>query len=246
MPQGKKILICLTNTCEFRERRDLTGLNLAAEDAQKTGFDIKEVAYLYEMLSKKHNLELIFASPRGGECFIDPQTCTHSKNDEYVKKFLQDHQALQQIKNTQKLRDLKQENFMCAVFPGGPGVLFDLPNESEINQVVQDIWTRKHGTIAAIGHGIAALLNVKTEKGELWLKNKRVTCQTVEEEKELKLERTLPFMVENKLREIGAKIEKSSVFQPNVVEDERLITAQNNYSTKEWVERIAHHCGTPN
>jgi putative intracellular protease/amidase len=165
-----------------------------------------------------------------------------SRNDEVVAKFMKDHEAMQKIKSTKKIRDVENQRFMGAIFPGGAGVLFDLPNEPTVNEIVQTIYPRREGFIAAIGHGLAALLNVKTDKGELWLRGKRVTCQTLEEERELKLERALPFMIEEKLKQIGAKFEKANKFQPHVVEDERLITAQNNYSVKEWVQAIERHC----
>lgn len=231
------VLVVLTNT------RDLPAHGGREEGVEtRTGFDVKEVAYLYECLTKEQRIELTFATPRGGEAHIDPNSMETSRNDEVVAKFMKDQEAMQKIKNTKKLRDVQNQKFIGAVFPGGAGVLIDLPNEPVINEIVKQIYPRHEGFIAAIGHGLAALLNVKTEKGDLWLRGKRVTCQTLEEEKELRLERTLPFMIEEKLKQIGAKFEKASKFQPHVVEDERLITAQNNYSVKEWVTAIKRHC----
>jgi putative intracellular protease/amidase len=231
------VLVVLTNTRELPTTgRDTEDINT------RTGFDIKEVAYLYECLTKEHKIELIFASPKGGEAYIDPCSMDTSRNDEIVAKFMKDQDAMQKIKNTKKLRDVRSQKFLGAVFPGGAGVLIDLPNEAMVNDIVQEIYPRHEGFVAAIGHGLAALLNVKSEKGDLWLRGKRVTCQTLEEEKELKLERALPFMIEDKLKQIGAKFEKANKFQPHVVEDERLITAQNNYSVKEWVAAIKRHC----
>lgn len=230
------ILVVLTNT------RELSYSHERPETTNRTGFDIKEVAYLYECLSKHQKCEITFATPRGGEAPMDPLSWEASKNDETVAKFMKCHEAMNDLKNTKRLSDIQDEEFIGAVFPGGAGVLFDLPNEKLINEIVRDIYPRRSGFIAAIGHGIGALVNVKDEKGEYWLRGKRVTCQTVEEEKELKLERSLPFMLEEKLKQIGAKVEKASKFNPKVVEDERLITAQNNYSTKEWVETISRHC----
>lgn len=237
MTTHNQVLVVLTNTSEMTTRREDV-----QETETRTGFDIKEVAYLYECLYKQHRIELVFATPKGGEASIDPNSMEASRNDDVVYKFMKDHEAMQKIKNTRKLRDVENTKFIGACFPGGAGVLFDLPNESTINEIVNEIYPRREGFIAAIGHGIAALLNVKTEKGDLWLKGKRVTCQTLEEEKELKLERALPFMIEEKLKQIGVKFEKASKFHPHVVEDERLITAQNNYSTKEWVEAISRRC----
>lgn len=241
-PHHNTILVVLTNTREIPQHRGGSEERDVDPSMNRTGFDIKEVAYLYECLYKSHKCQLVFATPKGGEAPIDPLTMEASRNDETVAKFMKDHEAMNYIKNTKRLRDLENQKFLGVVFPGGAGVLFDLPNEHSINEIVREVYPRRDSFIAAIGHGLAALLNVKTDKGELWLRGKRVTCQTLEEEKELKLERALPFMIEEKLKQIGAKIEKASKFQPNVVEDERLITAQNNYSVKQWVESISRHC----
>jgi putative intracellular protease/amidase len=232
-----QVLVVLTNTREFPRRNEeyesMTGSN-------RTGFDIKEVAHLYECLSK-HNIQLIFATPRGGEAHIDPCSLEASKNDDTVSKFLKDSEAMRKIKSTKKLEECRRSQFMGAIFPGGAGVLFDLPNEHIISEIVEEIYPRKQSFIAAIGHGLAALVNVKDKEGEYWLEGKRVTCQTVEEEKDMKLERQLPFMLEEKLKQIGAKVEKASKFSPKVVEDDRLITAQNNRSVKEWIETISRY-----
>lgn len=236
------ILVVLTNTREIPQHRGGQEERDVDPSSNRTGFDIKEVAYLYECLTKSSKCQLVFATPKGGEAPIDPHSMESSRNDEVVAKFIKDHEAMQNIKNTKKLRDLENQKFLGVVFPGGAGVLFDLPNEHSINEIIRAIYPRHDSFVAAIGHGLAALLNVKTEKGELWLRGKRVTCQTLEEEKELKLERVLPFMLEEKLKQIGAKIEKASKFQPNVIEDERLITAQNSYSVKKWTEAIGRHC----
>ena len=241
MTQHNSILVVLTNTRELPQQHGREAPSSEEGGLTRTGFDIKEVAYLYECLYKKHNCHLVFVTPKGGEAPIDPLTMEASRNDEIVARFLKDNEAIQCIKNTKRIRDVEEQTFMGVVFPGGAGVLVDLPNESSVNEIVREIYPRRSSFVAAIGHGLAALLNVKTEKGDLWLRGKRVTCQTLEEEKELKLERNLPFMIEEKLKQIGAKVEKATKFQPHVVEDERLITAQNNYSVKEWVEAISRH-----
>lgn len=60
---------------------------------------------------------------------------------------------------------------------------------------------------------------------------------TNDEEKELKEE--LPFFVEEKMEQLGAKVETESPFKPNVVvEERRLITAQNPQSAKKFAEKI--------
>lgn len=243
-----QVLVVLTNTREFPDCD-------SKEEAHRTGCDIKEVAYLYECLtSSEHQqgnpatgpCQVVFASPRGGECHFDPDSLKASEHDEPVRRFLKDHKAMQLIKNTRRIDDVRAQDFCGVAFPGGPGTLFDLPHSDKISQAVQQIWEENHGFVAAIGHGICALLNARAKRtNEPILKGRKVTCNTVEEEREMQLDKALPFMVEERLKQIGARFEKSNKFDVNVVVDERIITGQNCNSTKEWVTRIrqqmAHH-----
>ncbi|EPZ36960.1 hypothetical protein ROZALSC1DRAFT_27962 [Rozella allomycis CSF55] len=49
----------------------------------------------------------------------------------------------------------------------------------------------------------------------------------------------LPFTVQDKLQEMGAKVETQQAFQPNVlVTEERLITAQNSQSSMRFAQII--------
>jgi len=248
MSSPKTVLVVLTSTSEFPEHvsLDATKLGISQADSRRTGFDVKEVAYLYEMLEVQGDYDLEFASPRGGHCTIDPISMKYSESDEIVRKFLKCSEAIEEIRNTKRLSDIDPADYHCVVFPGGPGTLFDLPNNPKINDIVQHVY-QKPGCIATIGHGISALLNVKTPKGsDLWLKGKRVTCGTVEEEKEMQLDKALPFMLEQKLKEIGARFEKAEKFASKVVVDERLITGQNRDSSQEWVQKIASQCHVRN
>lgn len=269
------ILVILTSTSEFPEhaspRNNPVQLGINQADSRRTGFNIKEVAYLYDAFSssstgkgphppphhqphqpegrggRESNVaidfhgktDLTFASPRGGHCHIDPVSMKQNEYDDIVKRFLSDHRAMEYIKNTERLESVNPERYDAVIFPGGSGVLFDLPNNRKVSDIVTSIWEKNEGCVATIGHGLAALINVKTSKNnEYWLKGKRVTCNTVEEEKDLQLDKALPFMLEHKLKEIGARFEKANKFEPKVVTDERLITAQNVNSTREWIEQI--------
>jgi putative intracellular protease/amidase len=54
-----------------------------------------------------------------------------------------------------------------------------------------------------------------------------VNCFTDEEERKVKKDKIVPFLLESKLRELGALIEKEQPFEAFIVEDSHLITGQN-------------------
>jgi putative intracellular protease/amidase len=233
---GRAILIVLTNT------RDLPGPHLdgMAPDARRTGFDIKEAALAYHYFHKVGGLELNLASPSGGECYIDPRALKAAEHEEEVQAFLADQCAMQWIKCTDQLGHFDLERFQAVLFIGGPGAMFDFPRNRELREVANHIY-QKGGIIAAIGHGAAALLDLKDPSGAPLIKNKQVTANTTEEDSDMHLEKDLPFSIERKLSEIGAEFKKASKFANNVVVDGRIITGQNRNSTRDWIRQIDNH-----
>jgi putative intracellular protease/amidase len=245
MQKTNKILVILTS------QRDLQTSNPSHPDSadtpNTTGFDIKEAAYIYHEFvknPKSSSMAVDFASPRGGTAPIDPMSCKASERDDIASQVMRDTEAMRHIhKETKKLADISPSDYTAILFVGGAGAIFDLPNNPQINTLVEHVIKNNNGIVAAIGHGIAALLNVRDPKqpGQPLLKNKRVTCNTIEEEKEMELDKALPFLVEKKLKEIGARFEKQEKFKSNVVVDERIITGQNRDSSRQWVETIAQN-----
>jgi putative intracellular protease/amidase len=63
------------------------------------------------------------------------------------------------------------------------------------------------------------------------VKGRRVTGFTNEEEREVQLDKLMPFLLESRLKELGAEFEKSSAWSDYVVVDGNLITGQNPQSS---------------
>lgn len=253
--EGKAVLIVLTNIKELEAHRGCyendqgrmtaNGVNVDMENTSRrirTGFDIKEMAFIYQSLHKQHGFELNLASVEGGSCQIDPASLKASEHEEEVQSFLADQCAMQWIKCSDKLGAFDLQRFQAIIFIGGPGAMFDFPRGREpIQQVVKYIWEDKKGVVAAIGHGVAALIRIKGEDGGPFIKNKQVTANTREEDREMKLERDFPFNLEDELSKSGARFRKAEAFSRNVVIDGRLITGQNRNSTRDWVKQIVQH-----
>ena len=186
------------------------------------------------------NVKIILTSIRGGECYMDPQSRKDAENDAVVREFLQDREAMEHIKNTRALKDLSEQELHCAVLVGGHGALFDFPESRELGQMLSKAWYHKRGLIAAISQGVSGLINIKAESGEPLIKSKKITCPSEKEEQQFRDQ--LPFMLEEKLEQMGANVETKEPNEINVVVAEnRLITAQNSESSKKFVEVICDY-----
>jgi putative intracellular protease/amidase len=121
--------------------------------------------------------------------------------------------------------------------------MFDLATDQTSQALIRE-FVDAGKVVAAVCHGPAALVNVRDEKGESWLKGKRVTGFSNAEEKEVGLDSVVPFLLENRLREAvgdGGRYEKAEgLWEGKVVVDldGALITGQNPASAGGVAEAI--------
>ena len=78
----------------------------------------------------------------------------------------------------------------------------------------------------------------KCGRGNYLVEGKTVSVFTNEEEANVKLENVVPFLLEDKLIERGATVDKAAMWQEKVSVDERLVTGQNPASAKLAAEKI--------
>jgi len=252
--KGRKILVVLTNTSTLRKTTGRTE-PMTGNPETRTGFDVKPVAYIWECLHKQRRMTVDFCTPEGGCAPMDPQSAELCHDDQIVQEFLKDRNVIDMFKDTTCITNIMPEEYCAVILPGSHGALCDFPKNTTLTNVLTCVYCNQNGMIATIGHGIAGLLSMCTRmdktttsctrmetttigSGTPFLKGKKVTCFTNDEEKKIGYEKTVPFMLEDKLKELGAIVFNKGPFETNVCIDERLITAQNMKSTKEWLNMI--------
>jgi putative intracellular protease/amidase len=83
------------------------------------------------------------------------------------------------------------------------------------------------GVVAAVCHGPAALVGITLSDGRPLVEGKEVAAFTNAEEEAAGLTESVPFLLQARLEELGAKHTAAADFQPHVVADGRLVTGQN-------------------
>jgi putative intracellular protease/amidase len=111
---------------------------------------------------------------------------------------------------THKLADYlgHADEFDAVFIPGGHGPIFDLAVAKVSQQVITE-FAEKGKIVAAVCHGPAAFMNVTLAGGEHLLKRKEVTGFSNAEEDSIGLSEVVPFLLEDKLKEVGAKFVKA-------------------------------------
>jgi putative intracellular protease/amidase len=154
-----------------------------------------------------------------------------------VKAFLADSEAIARLQVTHKVSELK-EGYDALFVIGGHGALWDLSNHPAVGERVERTWA-EGGIISALGHGPAAFLAAKAHDGEPLVRGKHLTAFSDDEERVCDLDEVVPFFLESKLTQLGAFYSQSEVpMQPHVVRDGRLITGQNQASTRILAEQV--------
>ena len=190
---------------------------------KKTGSWLSEIAHPYNELKKNYNL--VFASPKGGPAPIDPQSLD-AGNDVEVKAFLEDKKAQDGLANTKKLSQVINQEFDGLFYPGGHGPMFDLAKDLDSQEICKKIWEQGK-PVAALCHGPAAIANVKLSNGSFLVNGKKVTGFSNDEEEGVGLTNQVPFLLEDVLKANGGTYQKNGMWQPHVVVDGKLLTAQN-------------------
>jgi putative intracellular protease/amidase len=204
-------------------------------NGHKTGLWLEEYAVPYNEFVNA-GFDVVTASPQGGEAPIDPRSFEEDKASSTYAN------ALEQVKQTKRLADVDPGPFDALFFPGGHGPMFDLANDARVKELVRH-FAEAGKVYAAVCHGPAALIGATTQSGQQIILGKRVTAFTNSEEREVQLDKVVPFLLEDKLREGGARFEESPNWTDHVVVDGDLVTGQNPQSSASTARAVIERLG---
>ncbi|XVO85175.1 type 1 glutamine amidotransferase domain-containing protein [Pseudomonas palleroniana] len=222
---NRQILVILTNHSSYPSRTDTTGLWLT----ELTHFtDVVEAA----------GYSTVFASPKGGAVPLDERSLGWLYMDKAAREHLQSPAFRTRLQNTLSIADVDPSQFGVIYFTGGHGVMWDFPNNPDLRRVAESIYN-KGGIVSAVCHGVAGLLDLKDEKGQLIIKGKNITGFSDREELLSGMKSQVPFFLEDKLVNQGARYRKGWLpFTSFAVTDGRLVTGQNPQSPKAVAEAV--------
>jgi putative intracellular protease/amidase len=218
----RKILIVLTSHSDL------------GDTGEKTGFWLPELTHPYYEF-KKAGYTVDVASIEGGIAPLDSKAFEEA--DDYHQVFLNDAVLMAKVMRSIPLAKINADDYQAILFSGGSGPMWDFPNNADISRISSSIYENK-GVVSAVCHGNAALVNLTLSDGSLLIKDKSVAAFTNEEEASLGTTEIIPFLLQDKLVERGAKHVMGKAWQENVVVSDRLITGQNPASAKKVAQEI--------
>lgn len=214
----------------------LTSHDQLGNTGEKTGFWIEEFASPYYYLVDK-GVDVILASPNGGQPPIDPTSDKPENQTESTIRFKADKELQEKLSKTHKLSEVSSDDYDAVFYPGGHGPLWDLAESETSAQLIESFYN-SNKPVSFVCHAPAALKHVKNTDGEPLVKGKKVTGFTNTEEELVKLTDVVPFLVEDMLKENGGIYSKKGDFEEYAIEDGLLITGQNPASSEKVAEML--------
>lgn len=214
----------------------LTSHDEMGDTGHKTGFWLEEFAAPYYAFLDA-GVEVVLASPAGGQPPVDPNSDAEDAQTDATKRFKQDTSARQTLANTAKLSTVNADDFDAVFYPGGHGPLWDLANNQDSIRLIET-FERQGKVIGAVCHAPGVFKNVKGENGESFVKGRKVTGFTNSEEDAVQLTEVVPFLVEDMLKESGADYSRGDDWGSHVVVDGKLVTGQNPASSEEAAQAL--------
>lgn len=207
-PRSKKILIGLTS------HGDLAGL-------RPTGYYLSEVAHPWRVFSDAgYTVDLV--STEGGQ----PPADGVDLSDPVQQAFTDDPDMQGKVQDTPRFGDIASGDYDAVLYAGGHGTMWDFPEDEALARVTREIY-ESGGVVAAVCHGPAALVGVTMSDGRPLVEGKQVAAFTDSEEAVAGLSDVVPFLLQTRLEDLGAKHSSAPDFHAHVVTDGRLVTGQN-------------------
>lgn len=207
----------------------LTSADKIVKLDKPTGWYLPELAHPHEVLA-----------PKGGAAPLDPTSVEMFKADPASANFLDKHKHLWE--QTKPLKDFvdRASEFDAIFYPGDHGPMYDLVHDKDSIKLIEE-FNAAGKSVASVCHGPIALVHAKAN-GQPLLKGRRVTSFTNEEEI-VKLRDAMPFLLEDKVKRVGAHfVAAPQPWGEQVVVDGN-ITGQNPASAKGVGEALAKALG---
>ncbi|RUO66464.1 Putative intracellular protease/amidase [Pseudidiomarina planktonica] len=208
----------------------LTSHDKLGDTGNKTGFWVEEFAAPYYTFIDA-GIEVVLASPAGGQPPIDPNSEQSDAQTDATKRFYNDEVTLKKLSETVPLNDVSTTDFDGIFYPGGHGPLWDLTFDKKSQYLIESFWAQGK-PVAAVCHAPAVLLGAKSAGGDPLVQGRTVTGFSNSEEEAVGLTDVVPFLLEDALIKAGGHYRKKDDWESHVIQDGMLITGQNPASSE--------------
>ena len=208
------------------------------------GFWGAELAHPYYELTER-GIEVTIASPDGGkvelDALSDPRDPSRwSAGDLITLGFVNAPELMARLEDTPAVGALDPGDYDALMVAGGLSPMFTYRGHVELARTIVRAYEAEK-PVALYCHGTAALVDLKLSDGTYLVAGKTVTgFANVEEDYSDAFvgRQVMPWRVEDALRERGANYVQAGLFKAFAIRDGRLITGQQQYSSRLVAEAV--------
>jgi putative intracellular protease/amidase len=200
---------------------------------QPTGVWLEETAAPYYAF-KAAGFDVEMANPAGGASPIDAASMGEGFFTDGAKKFMHDPAAVGMFLHQTKLEKLEPaltDTYDAIYLAGGHGTCTDFVDNKVLKSCIEKMMAAGK-VVAADCHGPIALAQCTKPTGEPLVQGLTVTGFSNAEEAAVQQTDKVPFLIETKFTEQGAKYESGSEWSSKCCTDGNLITGQNPQSSE--------------
>ncbi|UII76763.1 type 1 glutamine amidotransferase domain-containing protein [Flagellimonas sp. HMM57] len=224
-PQKDSILFIVSNQHTYGD----TDINASNHFA--------EIVLAFDVL-KKEGYVIDFVSPEGGAIPIGYL----NTSDSIQKKYLYDFEFMNLLKHTKKPEEVEASNYMAVYYGGGGAAMFGVPENKAIQKITLEIYEKNNGIVAAICHGTAGLVNLKTSDGKFIYEGKKINgFPDLFENMDAEYYKQFPFSIEQTIKTRGGDFVYSKEGWDNYsIADGKLITGQDPTAAASVATKISN------
>lgn len=216
-----------------------TDLRLADGTLHPTGYWAEEVAASHRVLTDS-GADVDLATPGGVAPTVDPISLDErggvsAADAERHRAYLDGIAG--PLARPLTLADVRAADYDAVYVPGGHAPMADLAHDADLGRLLRAADDRGV-TVAALCHGVAALLSAQAPDGTFAFTGRELTAFTDEEERQGGLGDAAPYLVETRLRESGAVVRAGEPWSSTVVRDGNLVTGQNPQSSTATAQAV--------
>ena len=210
----------------------VTSTRAMGQSGKPTGLWLEEFTVpFFALRDAGHDIDVV--STKGGVVPLDPRSL--EGDGERVPenmRFRAEYGITDILNLTEVVSEARFDTYSAIFLPGGHGTMWDLPECELLARVITALFTAGK-PVAAVCHGPAGLVGAKLPDGRPLVAGRWVAAFTTDEEKVAGFLQVVPFLLDEKLAELGAQLVKGRPFITTAVADGNLITGQNPKSSRE-------------
>lgn len=198
---------------------------------------IAEVSHpYYELVEAGYEVEIV--STAGGDVVIDAYSdprheSGYSAEDETSLRFLTTEATASLLTGTRSIDDVDEADYDAIIVAGGQAPMYTYRDDTTLQGLIRTFYESGRPT-AALCHGVASLVDVKTSDGAYLVDGKQLTGFSLAEdqavEEALGGVQVFTWYVQPALEERGARYVDGGLWADYAVADGNLITGQQQHS----------------